>query len=96
MIHMIALIRIKNSVLFSEYRARVPETLEPYGGSLQFRANESLTLDDENHLGDFSQVALFEFPSESACLDWYESDAYHDLLALREQAGQFTLLALDA
>ena len=96
MIHMIALIRIKNSVLFSEYRARVPETLEPYGGSLQFRANASLTLDDENHLGDFSQIALFEFPSETACRDWYESDAYHDLLELREQAGQFTIFALDA
>jgi len=96
MIHMIALIRVKNSVLFNEYRAQVPATLEPYGGTLQFRANASLTLDDENHIGDFSQVALFEFPSEEACRDWYESDAYHDLLSIREQAGHFTILALDA
>ncbi|MGA1207311.1 MAG: DUF1330 domain-containing protein [Gammaproteobacteria bacterium] len=96
MIHMIALIRIKNSALFQEYRERVPSTLAPYGGTLQFRANASLTLDDENHLGDFSQVALFEFPSEDACRHWYESDDYHDLLELREQAGQFTILALDA
>ena len=27
--------------------------------------------------------------------DWYESDAYHDLLKLRASAGTFTIIGVD-
>ena len=54
-----------------------------------------MTLDDENGLGDFSQVALFWFPTQAAMTDWYESDAYHDLLSLRASAGTFTIIGVN-
>jgi len=46
-------------------------------------------------LRDFSQIALFWFPSRENMVNWYESDAYHDLLDLRASAGSFTLLGMD-
>ena len=93
MVRMIALIRVNNLTDFYHYREQVPATLEPYGGEIRFRAEKSMTLDDENGLGDFSQLALFWFPTATAMADRYESDAYHDLLALTSSAD--TLIVID-
>lgn len=95
MVRMIALIRVTNLMDFNHYRKQVPATLEPYGGEIRFRAEKPMTLDDENGLGDFSQIALFWFPTATAMTDWYESDAYHDLLELRSSAGTFTIIGVD-
>ena len=95
MVRMIALIRINNLSGFNSCRERVPATLEPYGGELRFRSEKPMTLDDENGLGDFCQIALFWFPSQGAMTDWYESDAYHDLLSLRASAGRFTIIGVN-
>lgn len=95
MVRMIALIRIRNASDYARYREAVPATLEPFGGELRFRAESPITLDDENGLGDFSQVALFWFPDTASMMAWYESDAYHDLLDLRANAGSFTLIGVD-
>jgi uncharacterized protein (DUF1330 family) len=95
MVRMIALIRVKNLSDFNRYREQVPATLEPYGGEIRFRAEKPMTLDDENGLGDISQVALFRFPTAGAMTDWYGSDAYHDLLELRASAGTFTIIGVD-
>ena len=95
MVRMIALIRIRNAADYALYRERVPETLRPFDGELRFRAEAPMTLDDENGLGDFSQIALFWFPTKEAMVGWYESDAYHDLLELRSSAGAFTIIGVD-
>jgi uncharacterized protein (DUF1330 family) len=95
MVRMIALIRVKNLSEFNNYREQVPATLEPFGGEIRFRAEKPITLDDENGLGDFSQIALFWFPTADAMTEWYESDAYHDLLKLRASAGTFTIIGVD-
>ncbi len=95
MVHMIALIRVNNLADFDHYREQVPATLEPYSGEIRFRAEKPMTLDDENGLGDFSQIALFWFPTATAMADRYESDAYHDLLSLTSSAGTFTIISVD-
>ena len=92
---MIALIRVNNLADFNHYREQVPATLEPYGGEIRFRAEKPMTLDGENGLGDFLQIALFWFPTAIAITDWYESDAYHDILELRSSAGTFTIIGVD-
>lgn len=95
MVGIIALIRVNNLANFNYYRDQVPATLEPHGGEIRFRAEKPMTLDDENGLGDFSQIALFWFPAATATTEWYESDAYHDLLELRSSAGIFTVIGVD-
>jgi hypothetical protein len=37
-----------------------------------------MRLDDENVLGDFSQVAFTWFPTQAAMTGWHESDQYRD------------------
>ena len=62
---------------------------------IRFRAEKPMTLDAEKCLGDFSQIALFWFPTAIAITDLYESDAYHDILGLRSSAGTFTIIGVD-
>ena len=95
MVHMIALIRVNSLVDFESYRAKVPATLEPYGGEVQFRAKKIITFVDENELGDLTQIALLRFPSQDNMNDWYASDAYQNLSKLRTSAGSFTMLGLN-
>jgi uncharacterized protein (DUF1330 family) len=75
---MIALIRINNLSDFNSYREQIPATHEPYGGELRFRSVNLMRLDDENVLGDFSQVAFTWFPTQAAMTGWHESDQYRD------------------
>ncbi|MBU29085.1 MAG: hypothetical protein CMD54_03100 [Gammaproteobacteria bacterium] len=93
---MIALIRVNSLVDFESYRAKVPATLEPYGGEIKFRAKNITTLVDENELGGFSQIALLRFPSQDDMNDWYASDAYQNLTKLRTSAGSFTMLGFNS
>ncbi len=95
MVRMIALIRVNNLADFDHYREQVSATVEPYGGGIRFRAEEPITLDDENGLGDISQIALFWFPTSTVTADRYESDAYHDLLVLTSSAGTYTIIGVD-
>ena len=54
-----------------------------------------MTLDEENGLGDFSQIALFWFPNaEAKTEDWYELDAYQELMELRFSAGKLTIISI--
>ena len=53
-----------------------------------------MTLDDENGLGDVSQIALFWFLRAEAMADWHGSDAYHDVLELRSSANSFTIIGV--
>ena len=69
MVRMIALIRVNNLADFNHYRKKVPATFEPYGCEIRFRAEKPMPLDDENGLGDFSQIALFWFPTATAMAD---------------------------
>ena len=95
MVRMIALIRVNNLADFNHYREQVPATPEPYGGEIRFLVEKPMTLDDENDRGDFSQIALFWFPTATAMTEWYEADVYHDLLDLRSRAGNFTIISVD-
>ena len=64
-------------------------------GKLGSVRKKPMTLDDKNGLGDFSQIALFCFPTGTATTDWDESDAYHDLLELRSGAGSFIIIGVN-
>ena len=92
---MIALIRVNSLADFNHYRDQVPATLEPYGGETRFRVEEPMTLDDENGLGDFSQIVLFWFPTAKAITDWNESYAYHYFLEPKSSAGNLSIIGID-
>tara|TARA_B100000989_G_scaffold263170_1_gene214933 strand:- start:174 stop:416 length:243 start_codon:yes stop_codon:yes gene_type:complete len=61
----------------------------------KYRAEELVTLDDENGLGDVSQIALFWFLTAEAMADWHQSGTSYDVLELRSSVNSFTIIGVD-
>ena len=63
----------------ADYILRIDETLTPYGGEFRVHGKEPEVLD-----GEFEGViVVIEFPDLQAAKDWYASEAYQRILALR-------------
>jgi uncharacterized protein (DUF1330 family) len=63
----------------ADYILRIDETLQPFGGEFRVHGKEPEVLD-----GEFEGViVVIEFPDVQAAKDWYASEAYQDILALR-------------
>ena len=92
MVHLIALVRVRNIALMTQYRKTVISSLEDYGGKVAFESSKVFTLDDENRLGDFSDCIVYTFPSEALAYAWYESDSYELELNDRQKAADMTLI----
>jgi uncharacterized protein (DUF1330 family) len=65
--------------LYRQYRARVLETLQPYGGKILAVDSEPKHLDGDSR----SEFVIAEFESAEVARRWYESPEYHSVLQLR-------------
>jgi uncharacterized protein (DUF1330 family) len=62
-----------------EYLERIQGTLDPYEGRFIVHGGEPEVLE-----GTWpGTVVIIEFPSPDAARDWYRSDGYQDIVALR-------------
>lgn len=66
---------------YRQYTARVPGTLEPFGGRFVVRAGDNETLEGEwiPH-----RIVLIEFPSAEHAKAWFASPAYQEIIPLRQ------------
>lgn len=80
--------RVKNPEKFKEYGAKAGATFAAFGGKPAFRgtAEESLVGDNDHHA-----VGVVTFPDMSSLKNWYDSDAYQQLVPLRDEAVDMTL-----
>jgi uncharacterized protein (DUF1330 family) len=86
-------ITVKNAEKWTEYRTRVPATLEPYGAELVFRGKKVATLAGEHSP---SAIVVIRFPDKGAVNRWHTSAAYQALIPIREQAAEMVLLSYEA
>jgi uncharacterized protein (DUF1330 family) len=82
-------ITVKDADKWGEYRARVPETLTPWGGELLLRGTPHAVLNGSHPLAD---LVVLSFPDTASALGWHESAAYQALIPLREQAANVILV----
>src|SRR5690349_8209499 len=83
---------VKDSEKWAEYRNRVPATLEPWGAELVLRGKKVTMLAGEH---PYSDVVVIRFPDKDAVTNWYSSPAYQDLIDLRQQAAEMTLICYE-
>ncbi|MCL4758133.1 MAG: DUF1330 domain-containing protein [Rhodocyclaceae bacterium] len=90
--YVIGQITVKDPERWAEYRARVPQTLAPWGAELVFRGRLAGVL-----AGDcpHSDIVVIRFPDRTAIEAWYASPAYQALLPLRRAAADMDLLTYD-
>ncbi|MCP4319716.1 MAG: DUF1330 domain-containing protein [Hyphomicrobiales bacterium] len=81
---MIARIKVKDPHKFQEYITGSKQVATPYGAKLVYQGKVVRTLNGEdNH----EIVVIAEFPDADHINDWFDSDAYQPLVALREEAA---------
>lgn len=90
--YVIGHITVKDAAKWSEYRSRVPATLEQSGAEVVFRGKlDSILAGEHGH----TDTVVIRFPGMDAIYRWYASSAYQSLIPLREAAAEIVLLAYE-
>lgn len=84
--------RIIDPDKFAQYGAAAGPTVAAHGGSFVLRGKFNANLDGDSEL---SLGAVIRFPDAQAAKDWYASDAYQQIIPLREAASEMTLTIFD-
>lgn len=90
--YVIGHITVKNMEKWSEYRSKVPDTLEPWGGELVFRGKLSSVLSGGHKHSD---TVVICFPNLQALTNWHSSPQYQSLIPIRQEAADIDLLAYE-
>ena len=85
-------ITIKDAGKWSEYRGKVPATLEPWGAELLLRGRLADVFSGQHAHTD---TVVIRFPDLAAARGWHASAAYQALIPLRRQAADVTLLLFE-
>lgn len=78
--YLIANLEVTDAAGFERYRAEVPAVIERFGGRYLVRGG---ALEAKEDAGRFKRVVVLEFETIERARQFYESDAYAPLLALR-------------
>lgn len=85
-------VEVTDRALFDRYVRSVGERVVAFGGRYLVRGGNPATLD-----GGWkpSRLVLIEFRDRAALDNWWESDAYAELRALRERSSRCNIVAMD-
>ena len=90
---MIARVTIKDPEKFQEYIAKTREVAATYGAELVFRAKADRALAGEGK--DHDLTIIVRFPSLEKINEWFGSDAYRPLKALREEGADMQMTSYE-
>ncbi len=80
-VHFIAHLTVKDRGLYRDYVKGFFPLLAEHGGRFLTYDDEVLVLEGQREAG---RTVLIEFDSEQQLLDWWNSDAYRELAAIRQ------------
>ena len=86
-------ITINNEAEMSDYREKVVQTVEDYQGTYLVRGGEVEIL--EGRIGEHPLKVLLEFPDMETARNWYNSDAYQNIIDGRIDNSEGNFLLLD-
>ncbi|MBN4049476.1 DUF1330 domain-containing protein [bacterium AH-315-N03] len=90
---MIARVTIKNPEKFQEYIAKTRELAATFGAKLLHRGKADRALTGESN--DHDLTIIVSFPSLEKIDEWYASDAYRPLMALREEGADMQMTSYE-
>lgn len=90
--YIIVQVRVHHADAYADYRARVPPTLEPYGGKFIVRGGQVETLE-----GDWSpeRFVILEFPNVERAKAWHASPEYQSVAAIRYQNATSQMIVVE-
>ncbi len=90
--YFIANIRIDNEVEYAEYLKSSGAVFEKFNGRYLAVDNSPVVLEGE---WDYSRLVLIAFPDRASLYQWYNSDAYQQILQHRLRAAHCDTIAID-
>jgi uncharacterized protein (DUF1330 family) len=89
---MILSVEVIDSEAYSEYKAKVPELVEKYGGRYLVRGGAVLAT-----IGDWNpgRIIVLEFPSHERLQEWLASPEYAPLAAIRDRSTRAKGIVVD-
>lgn len=91
--YMIVQARITDPVRFADYSAQTPRLVEAHGGRYLCIGRDALLL--EGSFGSGLSVVISVWPSRQDALNFWSSQEYKALRALREGTGEFNVTLVD-
>lgn len=85
---MTARITVKNPEKFQDYLAKTQQVAAPYGAELLYRGKVDRALNGND---DHAIIIMVKFPSIEKINEWYDSDAYQPLKALRDEGADMQI-----
>src|SRR4051794_9620806 len=77
---------------FQDYAVRAAPALEPFGGRFIVRGGAIEKLEGDWEPG---RLVVIEFPDKESARNWYESDAYQEIIPIRQSAAIGKLIRVE-
>ncbi len=91
-IYVVAQGRIEKREMLNEYVAKVIPTIQSSGGRILGFDESPEIVEGEV---EYPRTVILEFPSREVFRAWYDSDAYQEILPLRLESTQGTLIVVN-
>ena len=88
--YVIALVNVKDTEKWQQYAGTVPQTFKEHGGELVFKGEKTSVLAGEH---PYSIAVVLKFPDQQSVQNWYNSDAYQNLIPLRNEAADVVFVS---
>jgi uncharacterized protein (DUF1330 family) len=89
--YVLAEVEVTDPATYDAYRAQVPATIAAYGGRFLVRGGEAVRLEGEHPA---KRLVILEFDSPKRAREWYHSEQYGPVKALRLKAATSRVLLL--
>ena len=78
--YVIAQLKVTNPENYKEYVEKVPDVIKKYGGEYLARGGEHQVFEADDN---FPRIVIIKFPTYEKALEWYHSDEYKPVKAIR-------------
>jgi uncharacterized protein (DUF1330 family) len=90
--YVIAHVDVKDPVRYEDYRKRVKPTIDKFGGRFLARGGATEVLEGK---WDPKRLVIVEFPSVEHARQWWNSEEYAPVRAMRQAASEGTLVLIE-
>ncbi|NBC95168.1 MAG: DUF1330 domain-containing protein [Deinococcus-Thermus bacterium] len=91
--YLIAQVRVDDPEGYKQYTARTPALVAEWGGEFIVRGGAKEVVEGPPTLGD--RIVVIRFPSMQRALDFYHSDAYAEVKAIRQAHSEAQFVVVE-
>lgn len=88
----VATAKVKDPTKYGDYAQKAGATMKDFGGEIIVRGQVREVLAGE---ADHNGVGVVRFPDLKSLTDWYASTAYQEIISLRDEGADVTIVTYE-